>query len=181
VNPARVRITRELFINVIAVSLLILVQTLKAQSGSKQPTQLDIRGVHAVPQVYVTLQLRTFDQQVFVPYCGQLESGEKILCTVATHLEVETHNGWHPAKLRTRYGVLGGVSLEGAKGALIPPHTDTSFAFQFSRRFFEVDPGQRLRLVVETWGDERSMRAGDRSLRQLVSPSFRCPETGLGL
>jgi len=68
VNPARVRITRELFINVIAVSLLILVQTLKAQSGSKQPTQLDIRGVHAVPQVYVTLQLRTFDQQVFVPY-----------------------------------------------------------------------------------------------------------------
>jgi hypothetical protein len=171
--------TKQLVLGFALVVLFGTPRTLRCQNESKEVAQVEIETTHAIPQVYVVLRLRTLDQQVFVPYCGEVEGGEKILCTAGAHLQVQTGQGWRPAKLRTRYGVLGAESLGRAEGSLIAPRSETSFGFEFSRLFFEVEPGQRLRVVIDAWPDMESMKAGRRSF-QLTSPPFECPPTDTG-
>jgi hypothetical protein len=161
------------------MALFVIALPLQSQIGPDGGPGLDVRSVRAVPQVYVALQLRTSDQQVFLPYCAEFEGGEKVLCTMAARLEVHTAQGWRRAKLRTTYAVLGGLSLDRARGTLIPPRSVASFSFQFSRRFFEVEPGQQLRVVADAWPDEQSMKTGGQSV-QFISMSFKCPQTGTG-
>ncbi len=161
------------------VALFGTARPLLCQNEPKEVAQLELGSIRAIPQVYVALRLRTSDQQVFVPYCGETEGGEKILCTAGVHLEVQTPQGWRAAKLRTTYGVLGAASLGRAGGVPIAPRSEAPFSFQFSRRFFEVEPGQRLRIVVDAWPDMESMKAGGRSI-QFTSPPFECPRTGIG-
>lgn len=170
---------RQFALRLVAVASFAVLLPLHAQSEANQAAQLEVENVHAVPQVFVDLRLRASEQPMFIPYCEESEGGEKILCTVATHLEVKTKDGWRPAKLRTTFGVLGGLSLSHARGIQIAPQSVASFSFQFSRRFFEVDPGQQLRVRVDAWSDEQSMKAGRQGM-QLVSPPFNCPETGTG-
>lgn len=171
--------TNQLVFTFAAIALFGISRPVQCQKESKQVAQLEIGSIRAVPQVYVSLRLRTSDQQVFVPFCGESESGGKILCALGAHLQVRTSKGWRPAKLRTTYGVLGASLLERAGGSLIPPKSGESFDFQFSRRFFKVEAGQQLRVVVDTWPDEQSMKTPGRSI-QLVSPPFECPQTGTG-
>ena len=128
--------TKQLVFSLAAVALLGIARLLQGQNESEQVSRLDIEGVRAVPQVYVSLRLRTSDQQVFIPYCGESEGGEKILCTLGAHLQVQTSKGWRPAKLRTTYGVLGASFLGRAGGSLIAPKSGGSFEFQFSRALF---------------------------------------------
>jgi len=170
--------TKQLALSLAAVALLGIARPLRGQNEPKQVAQLEVGTVQAVPQVYVSLRLRTSDQQVFIPYCGVSEGADKILCTLGVHLQVQTSKGWRPAKLRTTYGVLGALLLGKAGGTLIAPRSGASFDFQFSRRFFEVEPGQRLRVVVDVWTDEQSMKSGGPSI-QLISPAFECPQTGI--
>ena len=155
------------------------VNPLQGQSESRLVAEIKVESILAVPQIYVSLRLTTLERQVFVPYCGESEYGEKILCTLGTHLEVQTSQGWRPAKLRTTYGVLGAVRLGHASGSLIGPKDGAPFIFQFSRRFFEVEPGQQLRVIVDVWPDEQSMKTSGRSF-QLASPPFQCPDIGTG-
>jgi hypothetical protein len=171
--------TRRLMVSLAAAALFAIPLPLHAQSDADQTAQLEVESVQAVPQVFVNIQLRVPKQPMFIPYCGEAEGGEKVLCTGATHLEVRTKEGWRPAKLRTTFGVLGALSLQRARGVQIAPKSGASFSFQFSRRFFEVDPGQQLRVVLDAWSDQQSMKAGGRRM-QLISPPFDCPEIGTG-
>lgn len=149
-------------------------ERLDAQKGAgASSTQVRIDSVRAIPLIYVPLHLLVSDQPVYVPYCGESE-GHKFLCTVATHLEVATRSGWRPASLNTECGVLGGLSLDHAAGVLIEGGKEGVFTFEFSPRFFKVRPGQQLRVVIDAWPDEQSMKAG-RSALHLVSPPFICP------
>jgi hypothetical protein len=159
---------------VIAIALIGTLQWVPGQSQSKQEAHLSIGSIGTVPQIYVHIELQTSTEQLFVPYCGESEAGEGFLCTLGTHLEVQTGHAWHPVKLRAALGVLGGLSLDRAKGIRIAPKSGAAFIFQFSRRYFVVNPGQRLRIVVDAWADEQSMRAGRPSI-QLTSPAFECP------
>ncbi len=160
------------------VALFGTTRSLRCQSQPKAVAQLELGSVHAVPQVYVGLRLRTSDQQVFVPFCGEAEGGLKILCTAGVHLEVQAGQGWRPVKLRTTYGALGASSLGRARGDLIAPKSEASFIFQFSRRYFEVEPGQHLRVVVDAWPDKEAMKTGGPST-SLTSPPFECPQIGI--
>jgi hypothetical protein len=67
--------------------------------------------------------------------------------------------------------------LDLANGVLIAPRSEVPFEFRFSRRYFEVEPGQQLRVVVDVWPDGQSMKADGRST-QLASPPFECPQIG---
>ena len=169
----------QLVVSFAVVALFGSPHPLRCQNESKEAARLEVGSIRAIPQVYIALRLRTSDQQLFVPYCGESESGEKILCTLGSHLQVHTGQGWRPVKLRTRYGVLGAASLGRVGGSLITPRSEASFSFQFSRRFFEIEPGQQLRVVVDAWLDMESMKTGGRSI-QLTSAPFECPQTGTG-
>jgi hypothetical protein len=165
---------RQFALSLLAVVLFAILLPSHAQSEVNQVAQVEVENVQAVPQVFVDLRLRASEEPIFVPCCWESEGGEKLLCTVATHLEAKTKDGWHSAKLRTTFGVLGGLSLSHARGIKIASNSTASFSFQFSTRFFEVHPGQQVRVRVDVWFDEQSMKAGQQPT-QFISPPFICP------
>ena len=130
-----------------------------------------------IPSVLVKLKLAAEDQPLVVPYCGLTKSGEKLLCLGSTHLQYRTAGQWRRVPLRRSFGILGAQAAPFAAAA-VPPHESMSFVFLFSRRFFVVLPGQRLRLIVDTWPDQDSAREG-RDARKLQTQAFRCPTIGI--
>jgi hypothetical protein len=165
---------RQLVLSVVFLFVIGASELIGAQEeAGTSSAQVRIRSVRAIPQVYVALQLSASDQQLFVPYCGESE-GTKFLCTVAAHLEIASQHGWRAAKHNTESGVLGGVSLENAVGITFERGKEGVFTFQFSPSFFEVRSGQRLRIIIDAWPDEQSMKR-DHAVLHLVSPPFVCP------
>jgi len=199
--------TKQFVLRFAALMLFGLVLPLRGQSESKPGARLDLGDVRAVSRntddggrldaLYVTLRLRTSDQQLVVAYRGESDGGRKVLSgffvpdrgepgsggktrhPVGAHLEVQTTSGWQRPRARTTRGVLGYLSIDKADAALIAPRSEPSFDFLFSRRFFDVEPGQKLRVVVDAWPDAESMKVGGPCI-QLTSPPFACPETGFG-
>ena len=80
--------------------------------------------------------------------------------------------------LRKDYGVLG-MSPQEVSWKHLGNHGLSSFIFMFSRRFFQVEVGQELRVLIDAWPGE-GQRDFDRPSIQLTTPSFRCPESGTG-
>jgi hypothetical protein len=164
---------RRIFFAFATLALLGVAQPLPRRIDANEQARLDLGSVRAIPQIYVPVHLFTSDQQLFVPYCGELDAENKLLCTAgAAHLEVYTGKGWQPAKLRTTYGVLGIPPMK--QGTIIDRRSKATLLFEFSTVFFAVNRGQELRVVVDAWPDEQSMRAGAPSIR-LTSPPFECP------
>ncbi len=81
--------------------------------------------------------------------------------------------------MRKTFGVLGGEKLDRVAGKQVDLESKISFLFQFSRRWYQVEPGQQLRVVLDTWRDEKSFRDHERPIH-LATPPFRCPVTEIG-
>jgi hypothetical protein len=141
---------------------------------SDDTKQAGIGAVWCRPLIVVQVNLHAGDKPVVVPYCGKGSFGANFLCTGMLRLEVETPNGWREAKLRYRETVLGTVRKDRVDFAVIAPDHGLDFEAAFSPEVWSIDRGQRLRLVVDTWGDEQSMRSGQPSAK-LRSPVFECP------
>ncbi len=89
--------------------------------------------------------------------------------------EIYSGQAWHRAKLRTSHGVLGAPPLKTASGVQTCPRSSATLTFPFSRLYFAVNQGNRLRVVVDTWSDEefnedrRSEHNGEKPGLQLPS------------
>jgi hypothetical protein len=127
----------------------------------------------------VTVSILAGDEDLIVPYCGGGGPGEAALESLCgpptpTRLEVQTAKGWRPVGLRTHDAVLGGLSPQVWKARLIPARKGHVFSFSLSKDDFAVESGQRLRLVIDAWPNEQSMRSGGRPI-QLTTAAFECP------
>jgi hypothetical protein len=144
--------------------------------GEKEPSRkAQIRVV--VPGgrylVRVDVWVLTSEDPLFVPYCGKQESGREVLCTRAAWLEQQTQQGWRKAEVKGST-VSPGRDPREAEGVLIPPRSKRPFSFTFDTDVLGISPGTRLRVVVQTWSNENSVRAGDAPTR-MTSPEFVCP------
>jgi hypothetical protein len=147
---------------------------MSGQAGSKPNVQVnDVRVWRAMS---VTVSIFAGDRDLVVPYCWGGGSEVESLCgpPTPTRLEVQTTKGWRQVGLRTHDAVLGALSPEVWKARLIPAGKRRVFELHFSKDEFAVETGQRLRLVVDAWPDEQSMRSGGRSV-QLTTTAFECP------
>jgi hypothetical protein len=143
--------------------------------GQEAPRpSLQLARVHLTQWVSVQLTVFSPQRDLIVPYCGETEGGTRALCNLPTHLEVETKNGWRPVKLRHMDAVLGGVSVVYWKIQRISAGGRHDFSFGFPQNEYAVEHGQLLRVLVDAWPDEESMKTGERSI-QLASASFECP------
>jgi hypothetical protein len=140
--------------------------------------QEQLRVTRALPTVWVVVELRSASPAV-VATCGESEFGTRLLCLSNAYLEVLTRDGWRRAELRKTFAVLGGPSADRIHPAAIAPNETGQFIFNFSRRHFEVETGQQLRLAVDTWPSEEALRSNSAATR-LTSPSFKCPLSGIG-
>jgi hypothetical protein len=141
--------------------------------GVLRPTA-QLTDVRLVRSVSVQIRLFSAAKDLVVPYCGEGEGGTEALCNLPTHLEREVRQGWQRVGLRTKDAVLGGVPAEKWKFRIIPAGHWRDFSFWFPRDDFAIEQGPRLRVVVDAWPDEQSMRSGGPAIR-LASSAFACP------
>jgi hypothetical protein len=149
------------------------------QPGETASAKARLVVKNVVPQIDVVVELQAGGEQAVVPVCGETEYGTPILCILKTRLQVQTRGGWRPVRLRTTYGVLGGSPEGRITGKVVQPMGKGTFVFVFSRRYFDVEVGQRLRILVDAWPDEQSMRSRGTPI-QMASTPFECPESGTG-
>jgi hypothetical protein len=164
--------SRQLSLSLAAVALLAMSAPL---AGEKQPDQKPRIRVWIPSRLYlvsVDLWVYSGEGPLFVPYCGKEESGREDLCTLGAHLEKKTPEGWRRAELRN--GTLSGKDLLHAAVDSIPPRDKRPFTFMFSTDAFGIPPGARLRVVVDAWPNEKSLRVGPPPI-QVTSPEFVCP------
>jgi len=154
--------------------LLHLGSPCPAQNASRPSVHVtDLRPVHSVD---VTMSVFSGNQDLFVPYCGENLPGRELLCgpPAPTHLEVQTAKGWRPVGLKWKSAVLGTLAPERWKARAIPARSWHSFVLVIPKDDLAVDTGVQLRVVIDAWPDERSMRNGARPIQLTTSP-FKCP------
>jgi hypothetical protein len=169
----RNRLSRRRIFAVLIVLLIGRGSPMPGQVGSKPSVQ--VTRVRVWRTMSVTVSIFAGDQDLIVPYCGLSASSEESLCgpPTPTRLEVQTAKGWRPVGLRYD-AALGALSPEVWKARLIPARKWHVFSLLFSKDDFAVKSGQRLRLVIDAWPDEQSMRSGGRPI-ELTTTAFECP------
>jgi len=148
-----------------------------SQSGSgdnQSKPDAEVTDARASQSVGIQITIFSGENELLIPYCGDGEGDIESLCDLAIQIQVEAPNGW--TRIRPRYPnvVLGGVPPGKWRSQLIPAGQRHAFAFGFSKDDFVVQRGQRLRVIVDGWRDERSMRDQKQAI-QLTSGSFKCP------
>jgi hypothetical protein len=166
------RTQRFLTTAVTAVFLLVIGQPLLSQNTPK--ANASVANVQLIETVSLQLTVFSPETQLIVPYCGEGESGSETLCNLAIHVEVETGSGWRPMRLRTTDAVLGGVPSDRWKVRQIAAGRRRDFVFAFPKNEFAVEHGQRLRIVIDAWPDEHSMKMGGAPIKLTTAP-FKCP------
>ena len=156
------------------LALLVLGMTEPFSGQNVSKPLAGITSIRVTHSVNVEIRVFSAEKRLFLPYCGESEGGSESLCNLATHLEVQSRKEWRPVKLRTADAVLGGVPPERWNIRAIPAGGWRDFLFGFSKDDLAIEGGQRLRVVVDAWPDEQSVRSGGRPV-QLATPAFECP------
>jgi len=169
---------------VLAITVCVVCTNVWAQQNPKdenKSNELNVSFVNKVSEVVVFLKLRTSNEPLLFIYSRESWDGTKYLCPLSgSNLEVMTAQGWREAKQREIAGILGGVVHDLLLSATIGPDSEAEFVFQFSRTFFDVDPGQQLRVVIDAWKDRESMLNGDEPIK-IYSQPFICPDIEITL
>jgi hypothetical protein len=135
---------------------------------------LHISHVSSIALLSIRVTIQTDKNQLCVACCGMEENGEEIIYSKTAHLEMETNEGWVPVKLRWPEVILGDVPFYLIRCKTINPESKESFIVRFNRSLFAIKQGQRLRLVIDTWSYETSMKANKPS-KPMISLPFDCP------
>jgi hypothetical protein len=154
----------------VVASVLLSASAASLQAG-EQPG-IELTDLSA--RVRLVVEIHATDSSVFVPVCGADDFGVPLLCSASTRPEVRAGEGWRPAEPRPTCGILTAGPPARLGGCLIAPGTRHRFYFEFSVADFEISVGDSLRIVVDTWSDEESMKAGARAAA-LAIPPFQCP------
>lgn len=157
-----------------SIAGMLALASLGSALGQPSRETLQLNSVRLYTSLAVEIRLFSAAQDMVVPYCGEGEGGSLTLCNLAVRLERETRNGWRRVGLRHADAVLGGVPAEKWRFRLIAAGRWHDFHFLFPKDDFAVERGQRLRVVVDTWSGEPSMRSGQPPLR-VASAIFTCP------
>ena len=136
------------------------------------PTELSVQRVRRETVIIIPVSVRNSSEgQVFVPYCGELGKSH-LLCTLAVHLEIRSAGRWQPVRAKSQESLFGGLALD--NGILLNKGQEESFIYQFDATFFDVARGQELRLLVDSWPDQASMKTGANTV-QFRSVPFVMP------
>ena len=162
---------KRVLLNILTLVLLGTTLPLSGQNTSKASVRMTSVELAHLVSVRVTVFAR--EKDLLVSYCREELDKSEHLCILPSYLEVQTAKGWRRMNL-VHGGVLGSLVLDLRKVQLIPAGKSHDFAVQFQMEDFEIEHGQRFRVVVAAWPDERSMRANEPPIR-LTSQSYKCP------
>jgi len=114
----------------------------------------------ALTKVVVRARIVAGAEPLVIPTCGTSDNQEPHLCTLGVGIEVETAHGWVAASLTPDIGsVPGGIPLDRTKAKTIEPGMNAEVRFTFDKQDYVLRAGQHVRLRIDTWSTEDSMRA----------------------
>lgn len=158
----------------IVIALLLIVPRVEArdQMEKKPSPNLVLESVRRDTRISVRIRLENPSKsRMYIPYSGE-HGGEWFASVLAVHLESYTSSGWQPAKAVSGYPLLGGEPLE--RCLAIEQGKTQSLLYQFDVNRYKLVHGQRLRLIVDAWTDETSLKTKPPTER-LLSPEFKMP------
>jgi hypothetical protein len=167
--------TRARGFRFVIVTLSILTCGIGVSLGQGSPDQATgIVSVTASSVVETRVEIRASDKQLVIPHCGTTETGEYVLCTGQAHLELKDGKLWSNARPKSGGAILGGMPRERWESCVILPGHQAYFMFTFSKAFLSVQQNQQLRVAVNAWANEESLKSGG-AVATLWSPTFMCP------
>jgi hypothetical protein len=143
-----------------------------AQASSRQEARIE--DLSANVYVSVEFEVRAAEKQLVIPVCRQSEGSGQSLCVA--HLQRFIGGRWvNAAPRRDMAGVLGVYGKELWKPLVISPGDHSSFKFGYSKDFFGIPRGERLRILLTAWDSADSMARNDDPGATITSPVFKCP------
>jgi hypothetical protein len=134
-----------------------------------------IVDIEATPLVSVRIEVRASDKQIVIPQCGEHGTGDFSFCFGDSHMEILRRGSWVAAGPRKgMLATMGADVNEVRKTAVLEPGKTVYFTYSFSKEFFGIQRGEKLRFRVKSWASRESMTSGDPET-MLVSPIFDCP------
>jgi hypothetical protein len=174
VSSSNQSMLKQALLTTLAVFLAGASQGRPGPGHNQSKPDAQVTDARASQSVGIQITISSGENELLVPYCGDGEGDIESLCNLTIQIQVEGPNGWTRIKPKYPNVVLGGVPPEKWRSQLIPGGQSHAFAFAFSKDDFVVQRGQRLRVIVDAWRDEQSMRAQKQAI-QLTSGSFKCP------
>lgn len=156
------------------VLLLLLLASSVTQGQLEKPPIAETLSVALVHIVSSDVLISAQHTQIVLPVCGEREGGSEALCSVSTHFEVLTPNGWKRVRQRNLQRIIGGVPLDRLKTQIIPSGESRTFFVAFSKDVFAIETGQKMRVAIDVWPSVESMRSGSVPIR-ITTKSFACP------
>lgn len=149
----------------------ILNGSLSAQQGSEGS---EIRDADAQPLISVRLEIHADKAALVIPVCGG-DDETHFLCAGAAFLQVSSNGAWRPATVRKGLAAtLGALPKDTWKAHRIEIGNTAYFDFTFSPELLNVQRGQKLRVLVDSWTSEGAIQDRDPDKR-LTSPIIDCP------
>jgi hypothetical protein len=121
--------------------------------------------------VTISVDVHSGDKEILIPYCGIKESEKLYLCNLAYRIEVKASEGWPLGK--NFVFDTGGRPPDKWKIKHIPAGDWEPFYLQINLGMFNVYKGQTLRVIIDTWRDERSLRTGKNAIK-LTTNEIQC-------
>ncbi len=129
-----------------------------------------IVDIEVTPLISVRIEVRAADKQIVIPQCGEHGAEAFSFCFGDSHMEVLRRGSW--VAVGPRKGMLATIGAdvsEVRKNAVLEPGKTVYFTYSFSKEFFGIQRGEKLRFRVKSWASQESMKT------MLVSPIFDCP------
>lgn len=162
-------------ISIVVVALLLRPMQLRADNAAEAEVRITKIGLAELENQSVRIHYRVSagGKLIFVPVCQQPTNEIAFPCMV--RIEVHTSQGWVPVQIKRKYKAkLGFLPAEYWKPQVVLPGQSASFTYSFLMKLFAIKQGERLRLAVDVWMDEKTMKTGENGIH-VVSRSFACP------
>ena len=143
-------------------------------AGDVKSAGVVIDDVRSVTYISIRVDIRSSENNICLAYAGLTEDGTEILYYNSIHLETDTGKGWKNVAYKWPEIKLGYLPSHLIKVKTLSSSCRHKFVIQFNKSLYLVTRGQKLRVIIDTWTDEESMRVGKPSI-PLISDSFRCP------
>lgn len=156
----------------VLVAVFLCSESEAQQSGSG--TSARIWGTQRNTWVAVIVAVSSSAESVVIPACGSGESDVEPLCDLAIHMEVKREGKWRPVELRYKDVILGGLPVDKWRPIAVARGTQHMFTFKYLVGEFAIRPGDKLRLVVDTWQSADAMR-NQLHPGVLITDSFSAP------
>lgn len=155
------------FISAAAFTVLFAQENAKKVAPSAHVLNANVDQKH---RVTIQIEVSAGTTALVMPACEPLPEGSESPCWI--EVQAAAAQGWHV--VQPKYAKQGMEPMERWTARTILPGGSHDFTYRFIRDEWEVSRGQRIRIVVGAWRDERSMRKEENGFR-LKTQAFACP------